>query len=62
MCNNLRLIALAIDGNFLGFLASAPWDRGFYLFFCVNIFRHTTSRTSKIMPCKINIIPLSNLK
>ena len=66
MSKNVKLIALAIDKNFSALFSmfeTQPFGIGdFLLFYCVNFFRQTTSRTSKHMPYKIIKIPLSNLK
>ena len=65
VCKNLKLIALAIDENFSALLASltsALWDRVFFSFYCVKFYRLTTSRTSTIMPCKIQKNPIIKSK
>ena len=48
--------------HFLVFLASALRDKGVFTFSYVKFYSQTTSRASKIMPCKMKKIPLSNLK
>jgi hypothetical protein len=47
---------------FLAFLGSALWDKGFLSFAIVKFHHYTTSRVSKIMPCKMREILISNPK